>query len=147
RPVGRVGVSPKQGAGGAADQTVSGEQLAQLRDVDVERLRAARRLPLPPESVEQPLHRDDPVRVQKQEREQRALLGAAEREPALAVVDLEWPEDPELHAAATDANSAPKTRHGLSLERAFTHRLHRLKRCAVPLLSPARDLQSRRRTT
>src|SRR5262249_34369847 len=71
--------------------------------------------------------------VQKQEREQRALLGAAEREPALAVVDLEWPEDPELHAAATDANSAPKPRQGRPLKRPLTGHLHRLKRRAVRL--------------
>ena len=94
-----AGIQPQDVAGRLRDHPVVGERLAELRHVDVERLRSARRLPLAPERVEQPLHRDDRVRVEEEHREQAALLRAAERQQSLAVVDLEWPEDPELHPA------------------------------------------------
>ena len=48
------------------------------------------------EIVGEPLDRDDAVRVQKQDRERRALLRPTETDRPIAVQDLERPKDPEL---------------------------------------------------
>ena len=51
---------------------------------------------LAPELVDEPLGRDRLVRPQEQQRQQRALVPAAERHGPLPVEDLERAEDPEL---------------------------------------------------
>jgi len=51
------------------------ERLAQLRDVDLERLHGAPRRTLPPERVDEPLLRHRLAGVEQQHGEQRALLG------------------------------------------------------------------------
>ena len=86
------------------------DRLAQMRDVDVERLRCARRLALAPEVVPQPFCRDDLVRVQEQDRQQGSLLRAAEREESRFAADLKRPEDPELHFSPADASTAAEDR-------------------------------------
>jgi hypothetical protein len=53
--------------------------------------------PLPPQLVDQPLGRDDLVRVQQQKQEQRALLGGAHGKYLRPFArDLERPEDSKL---------------------------------------------------
>src|SRR5206468_5782968 len=60
-------------------------------------LRARHRRLLAPQRLDQPIGRNDLVDVQQQQREQRPLLDARERDNAVAVNDLKWTEDPELH--------------------------------------------------
>ena len=55
-------------------QTFLTEQLAQLRDVDLERLLGRLRRLLLPERIDQAIARNDPVRLQQQNRQQDALL-------------------------------------------------------------------------
>src|SRR5690242_15142507 len=55
------------------------------------------RAPRPPQLVDQPVGRDDLVRAQQKDRQQRALLRAAKRDDVVAVGDLEWAEDPKFH--------------------------------------------------
>src|SRR5436190_19417111 len=73
------------------------ERLAELRDVDLERAHRRRRRPRAPEVVDEAIGRDDPVRVQQEDRKERPLLGRCERDTTTVVADLQWPEDAELH--------------------------------------------------
>ena len=101
-----VGVDPNDVAGRARDEHTVAEHLPQLRDVPLDHLhRRRRRLPAP-EFLAEDVHRDRLVRVHEQDREQRALLRPRQPEFAVAVDDLEWPEDPELQRHLRDA-SAP----------------------------------------
>src|SRR5581483_1119180 len=76
------------------------EQLPQRRDVHLQRLvRRLRRVVLP-EGVEQPVLRDDLVRVQQQDGQERPLLRAAQVDDPVAGDDLQRAEDPELHRAS-----------------------------------------------
>jgi hypothetical protein len=51
----------------------------------------------PPQLIEEPVGRDDLVRVDEQKREEGTLLLTAERDYAVAAVaDLQRPEDPEV---------------------------------------------------
>jgi len=52
------------------------------------------------ELVGEPVDRHDPVRVQEQDRERRALLRAAEADRTLGPDDLQRPQDPELQHRA-----------------------------------------------
>jgi hypothetical protein len=95
--VDRLGIRAEQIAGRPRHERLGREQLAQPRHVDLDdRDRRLRRL-IPPQLVDQPLTRDNPVRVQEQQREQRALLRTSQRKQPIALVDLERSEDPELH--------------------------------------------------
>ena len=73
------------------------ESLPELRDAHLQRGHARGRRAFRPELVEQPVARDDLVRVQEQEREQRPLARPAERQRPTAVGDLKRSKDPELH--------------------------------------------------
>jgi hypothetical protein len=48
--------------------------------------------PVAPERVDQPVPRDEFVRVQQEEREERARLGASERERTTVPEDVDRPE-------------------------------------------------------
>ena len=76
--------------------TVS-ERLAQPRDVVVERVGGGRWRALSPDAVDQPVARDGGVRVQQQDREERALLGPAQRQVLTVSLDRERPEYREVH--------------------------------------------------
>ena len=74
------------------------ECLAQARDVDLNVLRGARRCLLSPHDVDQPIDGNHLVPLQQQHRQDDPLLAPAElNRAALAVVDLERPEYPEVH--------------------------------------------------
>ena len=74
------------------------DDLAELRDVPVQRRgRGLGRLAAPDE-LDQPLARHDLVRMHEERREERALPGAAERERLPTGDDLQRPEDAEFHA-------------------------------------------------
>ena len=53
-----------------------------------------------PEQVDEPVRRDDRVRVEQQHREEGALLRPSQLHSLFAVEYLERPENPELHAAS-----------------------------------------------
>ena len=84
----------------AALESIAAKRAAQPRDVSVERLLDARRRPLAPERVDQPVARDDLVRVQHEHGEQRALLRAAERDEPAVDPHLERAENRGLHATS-----------------------------------------------
>jgi hypothetical protein len=73
-----------------------GEQASELRHVAVQDGVHRRRGVVAPELLDEPLARDDLVRVQDKKGEQRALLRAAERQRALRLCGLERPEDLEV---------------------------------------------------
>jgi hypothetical protein len=80
------------------DQAVS-ERAANLRDGVLEHLRGRRRRLLSPEAVHEPVARDDLVRVQDQQREQGPLPAARELDRPAVHHQLQWTQDPELHAS------------------------------------------------
>jgi hypothetical protein len=94
-----IGVDPEDVAVRLGDErrvrARGGQELADLGEVDVQR-RGDRARPLgAPDAFDQPLPRDGLVRVQEQEREQRALPRAAERKPLAVDPGLEGPEQRE----------------------------------------------------
>jgi len=69
------------------------ECLAQARDMHLNVLDRARGRPLTPQGVDQPIDRDDLVRVQEQHRQDKALLAPSKLDlGAVVVVDLERSE-------------------------------------------------------
>ena len=83
-------------------QHVPGECLSKSRDVHAKRIGGALRRILAPELVDQPVRRDHLVRVDEKQREQRPLLGSAQRDLARIVPYLERPENPESHRGAPE---------------------------------------------
>jgi hypothetical protein len=88
-------VNPKLVPRRTRRNAVAAKRLAQLRDVNLERLlRRSRRL-VPPQCLDEAVDGDDTVRLHEQPREQHTLLLAAEIDDATAGFDLERAEDPE----------------------------------------------------
>src|SRR5712692_452374 len=85
---------------------------------------------LVPQLVDQPIRRDDLVRPQEQDRQQLPLPAGPQLDRAIVVADLEWAEDPELHATQLSltgplpAITGPLPLHG-RLQRSSAH--HRAK--------------------
>src|SRR5215212_10391225 len=75
------------------------QRLAQSRDVPLQRRRGRRRWLPVPELVDQPVARDDAVRVKHQKRENRALLPTPKRDGAPVFPYFDRPKDAELHRA------------------------------------------------
>ncbi len=73
------------------------ERPANLQHGVLQRLGRGRRRRPAPERVDQPLGRDDLVAVDQQQREQRALPPAGERERRGSVAQLQRTEDPVVH--------------------------------------------------
>lgn len=73
----------------------------------VERSRRVVGRALSPQRVDQPVDRDDLPRVEEQDREQAALLHAAEREQPLTLAHFERPEEPEFKAAGGQSPKLP----------------------------------------
>ena len=78
------------------DRTVA-ERLAQLRDVDLERRRRRRRRRVGPELVDQPLDRDDPAGLEREDGQERPLLATTDRDRPAVAPHLEWTEHGVLH--------------------------------------------------
>ena len=87
------------GAADGADR-VSRELLAQRRDAVLQDLGGGRRRILAPELVDDHVAGERLVRVEEEQRQDRALLGAAERELSLAVERLKRPEDAVVHGGS-----------------------------------------------
>src|SRR5215210_2676444 len=80
---------------------VSLERPAQPRHVHLQALRSAGRRPLTPERLDQAVARDDLVRMQQQDCQQRPLLASRNYRRAPMVCDLERAEDAEVHRLAS----------------------------------------------
>jgi hypothetical protein len=80
------------------DSTVT-EGLSDSRDVVVEGVVGSGRLTLAPDALDQAVAGDRFVRVQEEDREQRPLLRAPERQLMAVVPHLDGTENSELHHA------------------------------------------------
>jgi hypothetical protein len=89
----------QQVSGRLRSHAVFTERLAQLRDVDLERLVRPGRALVLPERLGQALRRHHLVGVHQQHRQQRPVLRAREVDRSLPVDHFEWAKDPELHSA------------------------------------------------
>ena len=74
-----------------------GERLAQSGDVDLECLGGRRRRSSAPQLLDQPIGAQRLVRVQQEQREQRLLLAAADRDDTAFVDDFERSENVKVH--------------------------------------------------
>ena len=93
-----AGLDADEVAGLLRDDRVAAEGLPELRDVNLERRRGSVRRRSVPELVDQPVARDDAVRVQEQERKECSLLRASERDRAPILGRLERAENPVIDA-------------------------------------------------
>jgi hypothetical protein len=94
REVDGLGLELDHVAGRLRAQDALGQHLAELRDVDLHHLGRRVRDALAPQVVDQALHGDGPVEVQRQAGQQGARLGPAEGERGGVVRCLERAEDP-----------------------------------------------------
>ena len=101
--------------GGVALGARARERLAQARDVHAHALHGSRGGALAPERVDQAVGRDALVRVERQQREDRPLLGSPQRERPPIADYLKWPKEAEIH-------------HGARLGRQPTTAFHACKR-------------------
>ena len=86
------------------------ERLSQLRYTHLQRRPPGLRRILAPQLVDQTIGGHNPVGVQQQNRQQRALLGTGERDQRVAVGDLKRAENPELHLVSTPLAPRQRTR-------------------------------------
>ena len=105
-----VRLEPQQVSARFRLQTLPSEHLAQLRDVDLQRLSRRLRRLLVPEGLDQPLVRDHAVRVHCEHGERGTLLGAAEVERPPVVEHFERAEDAEIHRLCLAVTLAPAFR-------------------------------------
>jgi hypothetical protein len=84
------------------------ELAPQPQDVVLQRRERSGRRLVSPDAVDQPLGRDDLVRVEQEQREHRTPLRASERHAPLAVEHLERTEDPELHGGHATTRIGPR---------------------------------------
>ena len=98
--VDRLRVDLDEVAGRAREEHVGRQQLAQLRDVDLDHLRRRVGHGVAPEVVDEAVDRDRAVGRHEQPGQQRPLLEAAERERRAAVEHLHRAEQAELHSSA-----------------------------------------------
>ena len=114
--IGLARLDPDQIPGRARDQpflcvAVDGKRFAQPRDVHVERMVGAPGRRVGKQPVQQAVAGDDPVGVQQEQREQRPLLRAANRNRSAVHPHFERPEDRELHRSSL-AQRAPCFKRG-----------------------------------
>ena len=80
------------------------QSFTQLGDVDLDDLRGRRRRLVAPELVDQAVNRNDLVRPQQEDGEQRTLLRSSERQDTSTVSDLERAEKPEVQSRLLQTN-------------------------------------------
>jgi hypothetical protein len=91
-------LEPHRVPGRLRDDHISPEHLAELRDVHLDRRRCSLRRLVAPELVDQAVTRNGLVGTEEQERQEPALLRAAELQDPALVLDFQRSEDAELHA-------------------------------------------------
>ena len=96
RQVEPIAVDAQDVAGRLRLQRLRTEELSQMRYEILERRRRRLRGSFTPQLVDEPLGRNDLARVHEEERQQRSLLLAAQRNRAVISDDLERTQDPEL---------------------------------------------------
>ena len=82
----------------ARDEQAFRELLAQLGDEDLDHLRGGLRHLVAPDVLDEPAHRDDPLGVQQQQREEGLLLASRQLDRPAVVGRLERPKDAKVHA-------------------------------------------------
>ena len=99
-----IRVEPDEVAGTLSDEDLArrAEQLAQLRHVDLDRVRGRRRRVFTPELVDQAVGRDDLIRVEDQDHKQRSRLRAAELERPPVGDNLERSEHAEVQTGVAE---------------------------------------------
>jgi len=102
-----VGLQVEDVAGGTGLEPAVAERLAQLRDRVLEDLRRRRRRPAVPELVDQPLARQQLVRVQQHEDQERLLLAPVQRDRPVLPDDLERAQDAKFHRRPPNLTVAP----------------------------------------
>ena len=98
-----VGTDAEDVSGRARREAVGAQVLAQPRDVHLDGLRRRRRRIVAPQRGLDPVERHRLVRVQQEEREDRALLRASQCDRAAALGDLQRPEESEVHGVRSSA--------------------------------------------
>ena len=96
-----VGLDPDEVARRPGRQHVVRKGLAKSRDVDAQRGRGVLGRVHAPELVDQPVGRNDLVRVEEKRSEQRTWPGPAQRNLAAFLPHLERSQDPKLHPHAS----------------------------------------------
>jgi hypothetical protein len=91
----------KRVAGRTRVQHSRGQDLPQLRDVDLHHLLSAVRHVLAPELVDDAVDRERAVGVDEQEGQERPLLSAPQPDFALRLAHLQRSEDPKVHLPAS----------------------------------------------
>ena len=104
-----VAVDLERVAAVASNEAFASERLAERRDVDVDAVQGARGWTLAPEHVDQPIRRNRSAGMQQEHREERALLGTAEREGLSVLVRLERAEDSEVDHRIDPGPSAARS--------------------------------------
>src|SRR5205823_3494343 len=110
-------VDPEQVTRRLRFQTLLTEQLAQLRDVHLERLLGRLRRLLLPERIDQALARNDPVRFQQQGRQQDALLQPPKVDRLPVGKDLQRAQDLELQHPSVLAPTHSQLKDSLKADR------------------------------
>ena len=82
------------------------EELSQPRDLDLEAVRCGRRRVFAPQQVDEAVLADYVVRMEKQDRQQPALLRAADAHHVTCPRDLKRAEEPELEQFVTNVTPA-----------------------------------------
>jgi hypothetical protein len=72
------------------------EELPQIGDIGLDRRLRLTRRAITPQLIDQPIRGNHPIRIDQEQRKHSPLLGTPERQPPLAVPDLERTEDPIL---------------------------------------------------
>jgi hypothetical protein len=93
-------VDTKQIATALGDDSDGAKQLPQRMHRDLESVCSRLRWGLAPDCVDQPVARNDGIRVQEQDRQQGPLTPPADGEDAAILLDLEWTEQPEFEPFA-----------------------------------------------
>ena len=83
------------------------ELLAQPGDVDLDALGTGGRRGGPPQLVDQAVSRDELVRLEQKDRQERTLLDPAERERAITLDHLQWAQEPKVHTRVSRPYHAP----------------------------------------
>ena len=93
---------------GRAVAGLTRQRLAQAGDLHLHRLGGVGGWTLPPELVDQTVRAERLVGVQQEQRQERPLLAAAERDRVALLEDLERAENAEVHARGMRASRRPR---------------------------------------